>query len=105
MTQPSTTHPIDRETVLAKIREHKDELGAMKVQAVYLFGSVARGEATADSDIDLLVDIERPFSLFDVGGVLAYFEDLLDARVDVVPRNCLDPRIRDDVLGEAILAA
>lgn len=70
---------------------------------VRVFGSVARGEADAKSDIDLLVDLEPGRSLFDLGGLLMDLQDLLGYNVDVVTERGLRERIRARVLQEAIL--
>ncbi|MCC6627808.1 MAG: nucleotidyltransferase domain-containing protein [Chloroflexi bacterium] len=69
---------------------------------VRVFGSVARGEADADSDVDFLVDLEPGRSLLDLGGLLSDLETLLDRPVDVVTERGLRARIRDRVLREAI---
>jgi uncharacterized protein len=69
---------------------------------VRVFGSVARGEADAKSDIDLLVDLEPGRSLFDLGGLLMDLQDLLGHKVDVVTERGLRERIRERVLKEAI---
>ena len=74
------------------------ERGAYNVR---VFGSVARGEASSGSDLDLLVDLEPNRSLFDLGGLLADLEDLLGCRVDVVTEKGLHWYIRDRVLSEA----
>ena len=68
---------------------------------VRVSGSVARGEAGSESDLDLLVDLEPNRSLFDLGGLLADLEDLLGCRVDVVTEGGLHWYIRDRVLSEA----
>ena len=69
---------------------------------VRVFGSVARGEADSESDIDLLVDLEPGRSPFDLGGLLMDLQDLLDHKVDVVTERGLRERIRERVLKEAI---
>lgn len=69
---------------------------------VRVFGSVARGDATADSDVDILVDLEPGRSLFDLGGLLMDLQDLLGCRVDVVTEKGLRPRVRQRVMQEAI---
>jgi uncharacterized protein len=69
---------------------------------VRVFGSVARGEADSQSDIDLLVDLEPGRSLFDLGGLLMDLQDLLGHKVDVVTERGLRERIRARVLKEAI---
>lgn len=68
-----------------------------------VFGSVARGEAGPDSDLDFLVDLEPGRSLFDLGGLLMDLQSLLGRRVDVVTESGLRARIRERVLSEAIL--
>lgn len=67
-----------------------------------VFGSVARGDARPESDLDLLVDMEPGRSLFDLGGLLAELQALLDIEVDVVTEKGLRPRVRADVLREAM---
>ena len=68
---------------------------------VRIFGSVARGEAGPDSDVDFLVDIESGRSLLDLGGLLMDLRDLLGREVDVVSEAGLRTRIRQRVLSEA----
>lgn len=67
-----------------------------------VFGSVARGDVRADSDIDILVDLEPGRSLFDLGGLLYDLQTLLGVDVDVVTEKGLRPRIRERVLQEAV---
>ncbi len=69
---------------------------------VLVFGSVARGDADDDSDVDLLVEFDRSSSLMDHAAMLLELEELPGRKVDVAPEACLRPRARDRVLGEAI---
>jgi predicted nucleotidyltransferase len=69
---------------------------------VRIFGSVARGEARPDSDVDLLVDIVGPTTAWFPGGLLADLESVLGRRVDVVIARSLNPLIRESVLKEAV---
>jgi uncharacterized protein len=69
---------------------------------VRVFGSVARGEAGETSDIDLLVKLEPGRSLMDLGGLLYDLQNLLGTEVDVITEKGLRPRIREQVLREAI---
>jgi hypothetical protein len=69
---------------------------------VRIFGSVARREADAESDIDFLVEMEPERSLFDLGGLLMELQEILGCNVDVVTSNGLRQRIRERVLSEAI---
>ena len=67
-----------------------------------VFGSVARGEASEASDLDLLVDLEQGHGLFDLGALLMDLQDLLGCEVDVVTAASLRPRVAARVLADAI---
>lgn len=67
-----------------------------------VFGSVARGDAGANSDVDFLVDLEPGRSLLDLGGLLMDLQNLLGRSVDVVTERGLRQRIRERVLKEAV---
>jgi len=73
--------------------------GALRIR---VFGSVARGTADENSDIDFLVDLEPGRSLFDLGGLLMELQELLGHNVDVITPAGLRPRIKDRVLKEAV---
>jgi hypothetical protein len=68
---------------------------------VRVFGSVARGEADTESDVDFLVNMEPGRSLLDMGGLLMDLRELLNCEVDVVTEAGLRARIRQRVLSEA----
>jgi predicted nucleotidyltransferase len=69
---------------------------------VRIFGSVARGEADEQSDIDLLVEFEPGRSLLDHAGLWLELQELLGCKVDVVSERGIKPRIRERVLREAV---
>lgn len=71
------------------------------MRRVHVFGSRARGDASEESDLDLLVELgdARPF--FFPGGLVADLEDLLGCRVDVVTPAALDPTAREAILADA----
>lgn len=69
---------------------------------VRVFGSAARGEDTESSDIDLLVDLDDQVSLLDLIGLKRDLSELLGVAVDVVPGDSLKPRVREQVLQEAV---
>lgn len=69
---------------------------------VRVFGSVARGEDTADSDIDLLVDLDGGVGVVGLAGLKRELTALLGVSVDVVPADSLKRRVRDEVFAEAI---
>jgi predicted nucleotidyltransferase len=91
---------------LDALRRRRDEILRVAAQHgasnVRVFGSVARGEADAASDVDLLVDLEAGRSLFDHVALCLALEELLGRRVDVATDGALKPRIRDRVLREAL---
>jgi hypothetical protein len=88
------------------IRERRDEI--LRVASfhgagnVMLFGSVARGESTPESDVDLLIDVTGDTTPWFPGSLVADLEKLLGQRVQVVIRRSLSPLIRDAVLREAV---
>lgn len=92
---------------LNELLSHKRE-EVLRVAAHYgahnlrIFGSVARGEADSDSDLDVLVDLQPGRSLFDLGGLLIELQELFGCRVDVVTEQGLRPRLRERVLREAV---
>jgi predicted nucleotidyltransferase len=69
---------------------------------VRIFGSVARGEATENSDLDLIVRFDRGRSLLDHGGLVMDLRELLGIRVDVIDEEAMRERFRDQALKEAI---
>lgn len=76
-----------------------DKYGAYNVR---IFGSVARGQANEDSDVDLLVDLKGGRSLWDLGGLWVELNELLKVRIEVFTTNTLKENIRKNALSEAI---
>ena len=74
-----------------------------QVKELAVFGSAARGDMRADSDIDLLVDFlpEARVGLLDLAGMMIEFSDLVGRKVDIAVKPGLKPRVRDEVLSEA----
>jgi len=66
------------------------------------FGSLARGEANAESDVDLLVDLKPGHTLLDLAAFRREAAEILDLPVDVATPDMLKERIRNEVLGEAL---
>ena len=88
------------------VKQHRAEIlnvaarhGARNIR---LFGSVARGEAGEQSDVDFLVEMEPGRSLLDRAALVVDLEQLLGRRVDVATERVLKQRIRDQVLREAV---
>jgi hypothetical protein len=84
-----------REAILRIAARH----GAYNVR---VFGSMARGEAVPESDVDFLVDMEPDRSLLDLRGLLMDLQELFECEVDVVTEKGLHARMRDNVLKDAI---
>jgi uncharacterized protein len=97
---------MQRDNVLKILAEHRDELHQrFDIKSLALFGSVARGEATETSDVDLLVEFERPVGLFHFFTVQHYLEDILGfAQVDLVMPDALHKELKEGILREAIHA-
>ncbi len=92
-TLSSITSKLDRLTERLKRDYH--------VAALHVFGSVARNEARADSDLDLLVDFTDAPTFARFMDLKFLLEDELELRVDLVTRDALRPRIKAQVLAEA----
>jgi uncharacterized protein len=91
------------ETLLQQKREEVLQIvGKYGGSKVRVFGSLARGEADAESDVDFLVELEAGRSLLDLGGLQFELVVLLGQPVDVVTERGLKARIRERVLREAI---
>jgi hypothetical protein len=69
---------------------------------VRIFGSVARGEAGSESDLDVLVELEPGRSLMDHAGLILDLQELLGCKVDVVTEKGLRSRLRERILAEAV---
>lgn len=98
---------MKREEALKVLADHRDELRAMGVERLSLFGSVARDEAGEGSDVDLLVEFTpgAPIGIFEFLGVQETLASLLGAEVDLATPASLHPRLREAILREAVLAA
>ena len=94
-----------RDQVLKLLEPHTPELRQFGVKSLRLFGSVARDEATLDSDVDLLVDFEKPPGFSGFMKLRIFLEDLLGERVDLVTESGLRDRVRPYVEKDAIRVA
>ena len=92
-----------KDEVVAELAALEKPLRQRGLTSLALFGSVLRGTARSESDIDVLVDVtpDAQFSLTDLVAVKDFLEDQLGRRVDVVTRGGLEPAIRDRVLHDA----
>ena len=90
--------------VVARLREHAPELRTRGVRHLYVFGSVARGDAQVDSDVDVAIDVDptSDFSLITLGSVTADLEGWLERAVDLGERSTLRPSLRADFERDAV---
>ena len=94
-----------RADVLQIIAQHAGELRELGVRSLSLFGSVARDQAAPGSDVDLLVDFDRPVGYFHLFEVQDRLEAFLGCKVDLVTPDALKPRMRPAVEREAVNVA
>lgn len=83
------------------LEDNLERIKGFGVRQLGIFGSVARGESTEKSDVDVLVDLEK--ETFDnYMGLLFYLEELFGKKVDLAIKSSLKPRIKDRILAEAV---
>jgi uncharacterized protein len=97
---------MKREDVIDILRRHADTLRDRGVRHAALFGSLARGDATSESDIDILIELapEARVDLFAYVELRNYIADLFPGRVDVVNKRALKPHLRQPTDTDAIYA-
>lgn len=90
---------MDRDAVIERLRRHEAELKAMGVKRLSLFGSVARGEAGPESDVDLATELDhgRRLDLLDFAMINVRLNDLLGAKVDLVSEPARRPDFQADI--------
>jgi len=95
---------MERDEITRILVSHKKELEALGVRSLALFGSVVRGEATSDSDVDILVEFSKPVGLFEFIHLKHRIEEILGRSVDLATRAALKPQLRDRILEECVNA-
>ena len=93
-----------QQEALAVLTSHQNTLKTFGVKSLMVFGSVARDEARKDSDVDLLVEFDRPVGLFTFVRLKRYLEEILESSVDLGTPDSLKPYLREPVFREAIRA-
>lgn len=96
----------DLQNVLEILRAHEGDLRRLGVAHAAVFGSVARGEARAESDIDVLVDLDenRPMGVFEYARLKLYINELFEGPSDVVNRRTLKPLLQASILRDTVHA-
>lgn len=92
----------DKETILNVLNDHMADIREKGVKSLGLFGSIARGESTSRSDVDILIEFKDPIGLFEFIRVKQYLEMLTGRQVDLVTPDAIRPVLRDRILQEVI---
>ena len=87
------------------VAEHRAELDALGIKSLLVFGSVARGEARPDSDVDLIAEFDRPIGYLGLARAQRELEGLLGCRVDLATPGMIRKEFRDRIYAEAVRAA
>ncbi len=94
---------MDRDQVIETLRAHQIDLHRAGAARLYSFGSVSRGEARPDSDVDLFFDTDNPrCSLIELVDVQEQVSDILGTDTDVMTRASLHPMLRPQIEAEAL---
>jgi len=94
---------MDKEVVLRRLKANAEEIRQrFSVKAISIFGSIARDEASDDSDVDVLVVFDQKANFDGFMELKFYLEDLLGAGVDLVTDKALRPQVRRAIEGEII---
>jgi len=96
---------MSRDDVLTLLRSRRDDIERFGVSSLRLFGSVARDEAAAESDVDLLVGFRESSTFSGYMKLRIFLEDLLGSTVDLVTESGLRERVRSFVEKDAIRVA
>ncbi len=97
--------PTKRDDILKALRDHRASLKPFGVARLLLFGSFVRDEARSDSDVDLLVEFDRPIGLFEFVRLQRHLARIVGHPVDLVTPAALKPQLRERILSEAVVAA
>jgi uncharacterized protein len=97
---------VNKHDAIEILRRHQSDLRARGIVHAALFGSVARGEATSASDLDVLIELdpELKLDIFAYAGLKRYVAELFEGHVDVVNKDALRPHLRQPVSTDAVYA-
>ena len=95
---------MERDKIISLLKSRRRRLKKFGIHSLSIFGSVARDQAHKNSDVDILVDFEKPVGLFEYARLKMYLEEILERPVDLVTPEALRQELREEILREAIRA-
>lgn len=96
---------MSRDEILQRLNAQRSKLSAFHIKSLAVFGSVARDEARADSDVDVLVEFEGPVTFDRYMALKAFLEDALGCSVDLLTRAGIRPELAPSIEREAMYVA
>lgn len=98
-------HNMTGKTIISRIKKNRSQLDELGVKRLAIFGSVARGEARRNSDVDILVEFEGTVTFDRFMDTKIYLEDLLRRKVDLVMPSALKPRLKARIAKDLLYVA
>jgi uncharacterized protein len=97
---------MKKQEIIGVLQKNADALRALGIRHAAVFGSVARGDARTESDIDIMIELDpqAKIGVFEYAEIKLYIEGLFEGPVDVVDREALKPTIRAPATSDAIYA-
>ena len=95
---------LDKEAIIKRLSEHQSEIRRFGVRSLGLFGSFARGDQKASSDLDFVVELE-PKTFDAYMGLKQFLEELFGCHVDLVLPDAIKPRLKAQIMREMVNAA
>jgi|SRR5271169_4682478 len=94
---------MERSEAISRLRQHEADLKRLGVEHLYMFGSMARGEASHDSDVDLFFDYQRgKLGVFELMDVKEYATRILGRKTDIMTRDSLHKTLRQAIEATAV---
>ncbi|MBR1188405.1 nucleotidyltransferase domain-containing protein [Bradyrhizobium sp. AUGA SZCCT0240] len=94
---------MERDEAISRLRQHEADLKRLGVEHLYMFGSMARGEAKHDSDVDLFFDYEKgKLGVYELMDVKEYAASILGRKTEIMTRDSLHKALRDTIEATAV---
>lgn len=100
---PKEHKSINKHEIIDRLIERREELQSQGIISLALFGSVARGDDTQDSDVDIVIELSKPMSLFGLSDLRQQLKEILGVDdLDLITSDGIHPALKDVILSEAI---